>query len=279
MRSLWFAAAISVLALSTARAEDLTLCNQGHAAKNAGDVRLAIKLYGLCIDHGKLRTEALAKAYFGRGAAHQRMGATAKAVEDYSATLRTRFDMMEAYVSRAIAYAQMGQHGLAIVDYERAIRAYPTSANLYYNRALSYIANSDYDQALRDLDKALEVDPRFPGAVHYNRGVVFTRLRLYEQAGKAFEDSIQRRFLLAIAYYDRGLLLIQNQKFDMAIADFNNALVLRPNFGDAFAYRAFCREKLGDIMGAVGDYRKSVEFGSPLEWPRKRLVSLQPQGR
>lgn len=261
-----------------AGAEDYTLCNQGLKAKAEGDNTLAVKLIGLCIDHGKLRSPALAVALYQRGEAHRRLGALDKALQDFSAALRIKSDMKEAYSGRAVAFAQSGKHGLAILDYERALRLEPGSANTHYNRALSHIGNGAFEQALRDLDKVLELDPKFVGAVHYNRGVVFARLRLYDEAIKAFDASIQGRWDLAVAYFDRAVLFLRNRQYQMAVADLGNALVLKPNFGDAFAYRGLAREGLGDGPGAAGDYRHALEFGTTLDWVPKRLAPLQSKG-
>lgn len=264
---------VMVASTGPAAAADLSYCQQAKQALDNGGNPAAIQLYGLCIDRGGLGTVALADAYYHRGEAQRRMGKLSDALGDFSAALRARFDMTEAYIARAITFAQAGQHGMAIVDYDRAIIAQPKTPSLYYNRALSRIASTDYDRALRDLDKVLELDPNFLGAVHYNRGVVFARLRLYEQAAKAFELSIDRRWQLAIAYLERGLTLIKGGHNRQAYADFSNALVLKPNFGDAFAWRALARERLGDRAGAVGDYRKAVDFGTTQDWVRKRLNS------
>jgi len=265
-----FALLTTLLLAGAAAAEDTALCRQGLKAKQGGDFALAVKLYSLCIEKGKLGSESLGLAHYHRGESQRRLGRLRSAYKDFSAAIGAKFDLADAFTGRAMTLAQGRKHGLAIVDYQRALRFQPDNANLYYNRALSYIANRQYDEALRDLDKVLAVNPRFFGAVHYNRGVVFARLRLYDKAAQEFDYSIQRRWRLAIAYLERGFLFLRGRKYAAAVQALDATLTIKPNFGDAYAYRGLAHEGRGDIAAAGHDYELAEDYGTALDWVAPR---------
>lgn len=267
--------ALLTLAADTAKAEDTSLCEKAKEAARSGDHTKAVGRFNGCIQLGKLRTEALADAYFERGKSLLQLGRLNPALTDFNQTVGMRYKLDESYFHRALIFARAHKHGLAIVEYGRALLIKPEDPKLYYNRALSHMATHDHQKALADLDKVEKLDQNYVGALDYNRGIVFAKLKLYDKATTAFDQSIHRRWNLAIRYPSQGLNLLKAKQHDLAVANLNYAIVLRPNFGDAYTYRGLAREGQKKTALALGDYRKALEFDTTVEWTAKRIEQLR----
>jgi len=65
---------------------------------------------------------------------------------------------------------------------------------------------------------------------------------------------------LSLAYYNRGLAYNQKGDPDRAIADFNKAIELNPNFAVAYGMRGVAYDHKGDPDRAIADYSKAIEL-------------------
>ncbi|MGO4450880.1 tetratricopeptide repeat protein [Phyllobacterium sp. TAF24] len=66
--------------------------------------------------------------------------------------------------------------------------------------------------------------------------------------------------LHAKAYYDRGNAYLDAQKLDLAVADYSQAISLKPDFKDAYYSRGYARHDLGDYDHAIEDYDAALKL-------------------
>jgi|688.fasta_scaffold327673_2 tetratricopeptide (TPR) repeat protein len=59
---------------------------------------------------------------------------------------------------------------------------------------------------------------------------------------------------------DKGWILYRMENYASAVEAFTQALALRPRAATTLFFRAQCREKLGDLVGALKDYHASFEI-------------------
>ena len=63
------------------------------------------------------------------------------------------------------------------------------------------------------------------------------------------------------AYYNRAVLLCQQNDYHAAIVDFNKAVEVNPRFGEAYFNRGLTHIFLGQINEGLADLSKAGELG------------------
>ncbi|QND53255.1 tetratricopeptide repeat protein [Phyllobacterium sp. 628] len=62
------------------------------------------------------------------------------------------------------------------------------------------------------------------------------------------------------AYYDRGNAYLDAEKLDLAVADYSQAITLKPDYKDAWYSRGYARHDLGDYDHAIDDYDAALKL-------------------
>ncbi len=78
------------------------------------------------------------------------------------------------------------------------------------------------------------------------------------------EDKSESARVRAIAYYNRGNTYSIMGDRDRAVADYNQAIKLDPNYAPAYYNRGVARSSQKDKTGAIADLQKAAELGHPL---------------
>jgi tetratricopeptide (TPR) repeat protein len=69
--------------------------------------------------------------------------------------------------------------------------------------------------------------------------------------------------LTATAFYDSGNSKRESGDNQGAIADYNQAIKLKPDFAGAYNNRGFAKDDLKDYQGAIADYTESIRLKNP----------------
>jgi serine/threonine protein kinase/tetratricopeptide (TPR) repeat protein len=153
-----------------------------------------------------------------------------------------------------------GDEALAALGACVAIR--PTSPWSYCSRGLALAMLKRYADSERDLDKALELRPGFPPAL-LDRGVCRWLQHQYSQALGDYDAAINPpggTGLIEAGYY-RGWLLVDQGKFDLAVADFDRFITARPDFAPAYLLRARTHLMLGREADCLNDLDAAPAIG------------------
>jgi tetratricopeptide (TPR) repeat protein len=79
---------------------------------------------------------------------------------------------------------------------------------------------------------------------------------------------------------DRGLALDRQRRFDEALAEYDRALALRPDYGRAYYDIAVVKGEKGDEAGAIEAYKKAIALNYPKAYAYKNLaITLNERGR
>jgi tetratricopeptide (TPR) repeat protein len=149
------------------------------------------------------------------------------------------------YNSRGVAYTFTGEFNLAIRDFDQAIRLKPEFAIAFFNRGRVYDQMNDMTaRAIQDYDRAIQLKPDY-AAAFYRRGGVYTSLG--QKQAEAFR--------LRLTAQDSSL-----SQYKLAIQDFDQAILLNPDYVDALRARGLCYADLGENVRAIEDEDRVLQL-------------------
>jgi len=232
------------------------------------------------------------------------------ALADLGRAIELDPDYVSPYVNRGDVYYLMGNSDAALANFNRAIELDPDNTDVYQRRGNVHRSLDELDAALADFDKAIELDPD-DAAAYYDRGLVHFEQDDLDAAIADFSEGItleselsalyddqgtERRSLsnldettyrlhvqwgfsgltLEEAYYTRGSCLGIQGKLSKAIADFNEAIRLNPNYAEVYSNRGAVRYQQGKLVSALADFNKAIELDRDYaETYWRRGVALQ----
>lgn len=123
-----------------------------------------------------------------------------------------------------------------------------------------------------------ELFPRLYLSAHcYLQAMQLVEQNKFDEAVAAFTQSISFNSSFADAYYNRGELRIHLGDLNGALADCNEALRINPKDSDAYINRANIRGQQGDLEGAVSDSSQAIKLGTekPIVYFNRSLALLQ----
>ena len=83
---------------------------------------------------------------------------------------------------------------------------------------------------------------------------------LYQGAIADYNQAIKLKPDYAEVYYNRGLAKFQSGDNQGAIADFNQAIKLNPDDAKAYYLRGAAKSKSGDYQAAINDLRQAAKL-------------------
>jgi len=98
-------------------------------------------------------------------------------------------------------------------------------------------------------------------ASHYlHRGSVWVAKGEYDIALADYNEAIRLDPNLAVAYYDRGNVWFDMQEYDKALADYNEAIRLDPNLAVAYTNRGVAWGHKQEYDKALADYNEAIRL-------------------
>ncbi len=96
---------------------------------------------------------------------------------------------------------------------------------------------------------------------YYNLGLAYYHQNDYKRAIADYDKAIQLKPDYVEAYYNRGLAYVGDP--GRAIADYDKAIQLRPDYSDAYANRGLAYYNKGDYDRAIADYDEAIQLAPP----------------
>ena len=124
--------------------------------------------------------------------------------------------------------------------------------------------------------KAIEdeqLSPRDRASTYINRGVLKIRVKDWAAAGKDFDMAVQIKPNRGDAYVNRGAASLGQHRFADSIADLSKGIELGSEEpAKAYYNRALAYEGLDDMKAAYFDYMKAAELSPDWAAPKNELV-------
>jgi Tfp pilus assembly protein PilF len=202
-----------------------------------------------------------AEAWNNRGATHLALGNHARALADFGRAVEINTRYAEAYNNCGFVRQAMGDQAGALADFDRAVEIHPGYAEALSNRGAVRHAMEDFEGALQDFDCALAITPD-------NLDTCFRRGSTRHASGDyngAVEDYTHVLMHLpheaaAPVYHDRGVVRISLREFAEAVADFDQAIAIDPQFCIAYISRGNARYHLRNPTG-LDDFLTAFRIG------------------
>ena len=124
--------------------------------------------------------------------------------------------------------------------------------------------------------------PQVAALFDYSRAVHLTRVQEWDDAIASYGIVIRKLPNFALAYHGRGRAYFGDERFGLAMEDFDTAIKLEPDFGGAYAERARVHIELGNTEAAVKDLELAIQRFHPLREgrllaeARELLDSIRP---
>jgi tetratricopeptide (TPR) repeat protein len=170
----------------------------------------------------------------------------------------------EAYYYRGRSYLDKGEYDKAIDDFTESIRQSPGfHINAYNYRGRAFYRKGDYNNAIADFTIVLTMTspnvlrPGFNPLVE--RGIAYFDNEEYDLALEDFNEAIQARGRFdPVPFYWRGEIERMRGDYDSAIADYTEAIQLAPEWSGPYNNRGLTYYDKGDIDQAIADYSETI---------------------
>ncbi|MDE5688156.1 MAG: tetratricopeptide repeat protein [Paramuribaculum sp.] len=173
-----------------------------------------------------------------------------ESIEYYNSYLSTHTPRAIDYFARGMDFITVRNYPSAIADFTRAIETSPTFSLAYLMRSIAKLRGLQADGAFN-----LDGDKSRP-ANRAEEELIVKRAAL-DDIDKTIELSPD----MAIAHYNKGVLLLENGDLTSAISAFSKAIDIRPEFGEAYYNRGYAYFRLGNARSGSADLSRAGELG------------------
>jgi len=195
------------------------------------------------------------------------------ALQDAEYVLRVQRANFLAHTLSVVCYVYMGQYQQAIERCEEAFKLKPNDATCYHNRGIAYLALNNIEQGKADLLKSQELDPG-----NSSHGLMVEWYRLgFEQPDEGMAERLETLASLATndeeqykPYVRHGIALWLRERFEDALAELEQALLLESNSGEIYFW-------VGMVCASLGrneEARLAIEHALKLKLPPVMLRPL-----
>lgn len=146
--------------------------------------------------------------------------------------------------------------------------------------ALGGEREAKFEQLCTDaLDTEL-LSPRDRAGTYVNRGVMKLRRLSWDAAAQDFNSAVHLKPDLGEAYVNRGAAAIGARRYAESLNDINRGIQLGVDEpAKAYYNRALAYEGLDDAKSAYFDYQKALEIQPEWDLPKQQLVRFTVQHR
>jgi len=176
-----------------------------------------------------------------------------------------------------------------VLETEKQIASRTANQLSQFSKSVSeanmYFALSDWKQATEYFSKSIRSNPRCV-VCYEQRGYAYFKISeageksVQPKAANDFSTVIRLDPGRASSYYFRARLNMDIEQWAKAIEDFSRAINYRPMLKDAFARRAFCYQKIGNLEAAIQDLSTYCRIESDISkrsFKQKELDQLKAQ--
>ena len=205
--------------------------------------------------------------YHYRGQSHEKLGDYDLAMEDYNHAIHMT-PHPDYYISRGLLYSKSDRESLAIGDLKTAIRLDPQNQLAWYNLTLLDHSVKLPDHLIGDSDFAPILSLLASRAME---------TRNYGEAKRYFDQCLANDPQDALAYINRGRVLMKMEQYDEARSDFNKAKRIEPTRTEILYLlgNTYFFERNYETAVAYYDQYLIVDPGNAMVWYNAAMSYLE----
>ncbi len=161
-------------------------------------------------------------------------------------------------IQEALDLHQSGRLAEAAELINQLLIFYPKNAQLLTHLGTICLQQGNTEQGVRTLEKSLLVSPHQPMA-HLNLANGLATLKGFEKALIQYDRAIALQ-PTAEAYFNRGTVLRELNRPEEALASFDHAMTLKPDFAEAYIHRGLALQKLKRTEEALINYDRALSL-------------------
>lgn len=213
-------------------------------------------------------------------------------VDDLNATRMLRFALMVTNSVPTLDESTINRHFQSIDYYNSYLSTHPGRPVDFIGRALDFLTVRDYLNAERDAERAIGMAPDLAIAYMVRAQARYGRHTLDRNAPEArpagdgtrspqpdrmarasasqkaladiladYDKVIELSPRTAVAWFNRGCILMENEDYPAASEAFSKAIELKPDFGEAYYNRGYIALRAGRQTEGLEDLGKAGELG------------------
>jgi tetratricopeptide (TPR) repeat protein/S1-C subfamily serine protease len=202
-------------------------------------------------------------AYYGKGLALLYMRNSTAALQAFDKAImlvspgsESKFYYLWKY--RSITLKELNNLPSALVAISEAIRWEPQDNTLLNEKAHLLDRLEQYSEAIKIYDLIISKDQK--AWAYNNRGVSKSKLGDNKGAVADYNVAIQINPQYAEPYSNRGITKYRSGDNKGAMEDYNIAIRIDPQYGEAYGNRGNVKSDLGDLKGAIADYDITIKI-------------------
>jgi eukaryotic-like serine/threonine-protein kinase len=224
------------------------------------------------------QNKALAWQYLGRNQEAFRL--YQEALESYNNKLEKDPKNVTALIDKGNVLTKLQQHSEAIRAYNRAIAINPNSHLASLNKGNAFFAIGRYDEALKTFDRALKIAPESYITWHNRGSLLRDGKQDFTQAIASYQKATELNPNFYPAWRDLGLAQSQSGQQFLALKSFQTALEIKPEDYQSWVGRGIAFSSLNKVDESVAAFDRAGELNpdDPFVWINKGYA-LEGVGR
>lgn len=194
-----------------------------------------------------------------------------RAIPLYERVIALQPDHAEAYYKRGNALKDLGQLAAALTSYDAAIERKPDFQYAWCNRGAVQQGLGQHEAALNSFDQAVKLNPddsiaranraaliQGMSEAHANRGIELRNQERWEEALAAYDRALALRPDYVDCLLNRSSLLRAQLLWDAALASCERAIALQPDYAEGHFERASILAELARYTEALAEYDRAI---------------------
>jgi tetratricopeptide (TPR) repeat protein len=166
----------------------------------------------------------------------------------------------EAYMLKADLFARFNFFDIALVQYENARKTNDSLAQIHYNIGNCLLHLGQKDMALLAMNNAVAIDSNYVMG-YFVRSSILIDYERYDEAIEDFNRILKNNKFFFPAMKGRGLAYLNTGNYSEAISDFDKSLEFDPDDFKTYYHRGLAKIYSEKVYSGCMDLLKSSELG------------------